>query len=412
MSQRPLLIVVVLAVIGVVAVLLTRAREEKKPVPVAVQATATPVAVAAVPSPMATRAPERRVVRTETYFEPLDDQQINGQQAAAAAARYRKAARYPRTSRPLEDGLDPIANTRIPPVDREGDAKHPEPRLIVYPSVTNFEAPGEVLLYAEVFELRMAPDRGEDGRGPERERPRQFRVGASSVRGVLQTMDGVVIAPLVFRDDGTHGDAQANDDYFTATYTPDPDKPKEFHGQYQVVAQAVPNKGPELTASTTFVYSVSIAHLTGNYRDSIVNGNLQIDAEIQVEEPGHFRVESTLVRTKDATMITYGYGEGDLDVGAHWLPITYAGLAFHDMKADGPYSMFSTMLSTIDPNGSRESDVVPNAHTTKPYKMTDFSDQPFNDPEYLRKAEYYENLARQRAAEEKSRGSQGAQGSR
>ncbi|MEO7435725.1 MAG: hypothetical protein ABI080_09585, partial [Candidatus Binatia bacterium] len=60
--------------------------------------------------------------------------------------------------------------------------------------------------------------------------------------------------------------------------------------------------------------------------------------------------------------------------------------------------MFSTMLSTIDANGAQESDVVPNAHTTKPYKVGDFGNQPFNDPEYTQKAEYYENLARSKGA--------------
>ena len=394
MSRRPLLILAVLAVAGLLAALLMRrAPEEKKPVPVAVQATA--VAVAAAPQP--TRSPQRSIVRTETAFEPIDDAQITGDQAKAAAARYRKAARYPRTSRPLEEGLDPIATTRIPKVDHEGDGRR-EPRLLAYPALTNFEAPGEVVIYAEVVELRMAPDRGERGRDQERERLKQFRIGAQSIRGVLQTNDGVTIAPLQFHDDGTHGDAQPNDDYFTATYTPDPDAPKAFRGQYQVLVQAQPDKGPELTTTTSFVYSVQIAHLTGHYRDAIVDGNLQIDAELEVEEAGRFRIESTLIRTVDAKMITYGYGEADLGIGTHWVPLTYYGLNFHDMKADGPYSMFSTMLSTIDANGAQESDVVPNAHTTKPYKVAEFGKQPFNDPEYTQKAEYYENLARSKGA--------------
>jgi hypothetical protein len=391
MSQRSLLIVGVLAAVGLVAMLLTRpAPEAPKPVPVAVAPTAaaTPVAGAAAP----TASPRRSEVRTETYFEPVDESSLTAQQAAAAAARYRKAARYPRTSRPLEDGLDPIAKTRSPKVDFDGDAKHPEPRLLAYPSITNFEAPSDVVIYAQIVELRMAPDRGEDGRGPERDRLKQFRIGARAMRGVLQTMDGVMVAPLQFHDDGTHGDAQANDDFFTATYTPDPDKPSELRGQYQVLVQADPDDGPELSASTTFGYSVQIAHLTGNYRDAIVNGNLQIDAEIEVEEAGEFRVESTLVTTKDAKMIGYGYGQATLEPGTHWIPITYYGLIFHDMKADGPYSMFSTMLSTVDPNGAQESDVVPNAHTTKAYAVSDFGDQPFNDPEYMEKAEHYDAL--------------------
>jgi hypothetical protein len=247
------------------------------------------------------------------------------------------------------------------------------------------------------MELQMA--KSSDEGKPERERRKQLRTGARSVRGVLQTMDGVMVAPLVFRDDGTHGDAQPNDDYFTATYTPDPDHPNDFRGQYQAVVQAESLKGDTLTATTTFVYSVQIAHLTGQYRDSIVDGNLQIEAEVEVEEPGKFRVEGTLVTTVDAKMLGYGYAEADLEPGTHWMPMIYSGLIFHDMKAPGPYSLFSVMLSTLGGDVSQESDVVPNAHTTKAYKVEEFTAQPFNDPEYLAKAAYYEELARKKKAQ-------------
>ncbi len=367
-----------------------RAAPEPAPAPVvAAKPSPTPIALAVDRTP----EPEREVIRTETYFEPVDEAKITPEQAAAAATRYRKAARFPRTSRPLEDGLDPIARSRHPKVDYDGDEKHPEPRLLAYPSITSFEAPGDVVIYAEVVELRMAEVRDDDGK-PGRERLQQFRTGARSMRGVLQTMDGVVVSQLAFRDDGTHGDAQPDDDYFTATFTPDPDRPSEFRGQFQVVVQAESLKGDTLTASTSFVYSVQIAHLTGKYRDSIVDGNLQIEAEVAVEEAGKFRVEGTLVTKADAKMITYGYGEADLGPGTHWIPIIYYGLNFHVMKAAGPYSMFSVILSTMGGDVAQESDVVPNAHTTKAYAIDDFGDEPFNDPEYMQKADYYDNLAK------------------
>ncbi len=391
-SRRPLLIAVLVAVAGLAAALLMRrAPEPPPPVPVVAKATATPVAVAAAPEP--TRAPERRVVRTETYFEPLDDRTLTGEQAKAAAARYRNAARFPRNSRPLEDGLDPINTSRMPKVDFEGDEKHPEPRLLAYPSITSFQAPGDVVIYAEVVELRLTESMGDDGKAG-RERLQSLRTGARSMRGILQTPQGTMVGPLAFHDDGTHGDAQADDDFWTATFTPDPDRPNEFRGEFQAVVQAESLKGDELTATTSFVYSVQIAHLTGQYRDSIVDGNLQIEAEVEVEEAGSFRLESTLVTTKDAKMISYGYGEATLGPGTHWVPMVHYGLNFHVMKAPGPYSVWSVMLSTLGGTVPQESDVVPNPHTTKAYAVEDFGDQPFNDPEYMQKAEYYDDLAK------------------
>ena len=395
MSRRPLLIIVVLlALAGALFAIFGGRAPAPPPPPPPPKATATPEPEVEVkPSP----GPAREIVRTETYFEPLDDGKITAEQAAAAAAKYRKAARFPRSSRPLDDGLDPIATSRAPKVDFEGDAKHPEPRLLAYPSITSFESPGDVVIYAEVVELRMAEAYDEDGKRG-RERLQQFRTGARAMRGVLQTLDGVTVGPLAFHDDGSHGDATGADDLWTATFTPDPDRPNDFRGQYQAVVQAESLKGDTLDATTTFVYSVQIAHLTGRYRDAIVDGNLQIEAELEVEEAGQFRVEATLVTTSNAKMIGYAHAEADLQPGTHWVPLVYYGLIFHDMKAPGPYSLFSVMLSTLGGPVPQESDVVPNAHTTKAYAIDDFGNEPFNDPELMQRADYYDQQAKAKGA--------------
>ena len=97
------------------------------------------------------------------------------------------------------------------------------------------------------------------------------------------------------------------------------------------------------------------------------------------------------------TTLLLGYAYADADVAPSattWIPLTYYGLIFHDMKAPGPYSLFSTMLSTLDSDVAQESDVVPNAHTTKAYKVDEFGSQPFNDPEYMQKAAHYDDLAK------------------
>jgi hypothetical protein len=59
------------------------------------------------------------------------------------------------------------------------------------------------------------------------------------------------------------------------------------------------------------------------------------------------------------------------------------------------------MLSTLGGDVAQESDIVPNAHTTKAYKIDDFGNQPFNDPEYMAKAEHFEEVARNRKAQGK-----------
>jgi hypothetical protein len=82
------------------------------------------------------------------------------------------------------------------------------------------------------------------------------------------------------------------------------------------------------------------------------------------------------------------------------VPLIYYGLIFHDMKAPGPYSLFSAMLSTVGTGPvAQESDVVPNAHTTKAYAVDEFGDAPFNDPEYMQKADYYDGVRRSKAGQ-------------
>src|ERR1041385_7609875 len=103
MSPRSLVVVAVLAVAGLLGILTTRRRAAPPPPPAVARATAVPnQKVETSPSP----APDARVVRPETYFAPIDETKITSAQAAAAAARYRERARYPRTSRPLENNLD------------------------------------------------------------------------------------------------------------------------------------------------------------------------------------------------------------------------------------------------------------------------------------------------------------------
>lgn len=366
-------------------------RTPSAPPPVVAKATPAPATVAVQPQP--TRSPARFVQRTETEL-PILDRTMTPAQAKAVAARYRQAAQYPRTSRPLTDGMDPIGQSRMPKVDPQWDDKHREAKLLAYPSMTAFEAPGDVVIYGEVVELHESEERAKaDDRGDRAPRLHQNRVAASAMRGVIQTADGRQVATLAFHDDGTHGDAQADDDFFAATYTPDPDRPDDFRGQFQVLVLAETPKGEEVTAQTEFVYNVQKAHLTRNYRDAIADGNLQIDVEVEVEEAGTFRVEGTLAATSDASMVGYARGEASLEPGRHWIPMVYWGRIFHTMKKDGPYLLWSVVLSTLGGPTPVESDVMPSAHTTGPYTVSDFDEKSFDDPEYTRKADEADAIA-------------------
>ncbi len=394
MSSRPLTISVVVVVVLVASFLWFRSPGPPPPAP-APAATAAPIAIA--PQPTSSPGGQRVAVPADPVLESVDESTITGAQAKAIAARYRELAKFPKTSRPLVDGMDPIAIGRSPKVDDKRPPNDPTAKLIVYPSNTSFESPGEVVIYAELVEIQ-ANERAmeEDSRGDRPPKHRHARVAAKELRGEILGANGAPVTALVFRDDGTNGDAQAADFFYTATYTPDPDEPTAFRGTFDVNAIAVSSDGDTLNATNTFKYTVQKAHLTGSYRDSLVNGNLQLDAEVEVEEAGQFYLEGTLVTQKDAKMVGYAYADVTLAEGRHWVPLPFYGLIFHQMKATGPYQLFSVTLATVENGAPQHADVIPAAHTTGPYEVSQFTEAPFNDPDRLRLAEYFEGLARAR----------------
>jgi hypothetical protein len=339
--------------------------------------------------PAATRSPMHYTLGSESEV-PMDGK-LTPQQAAAAADLLRRSARFPPTSRGIEDNIDPISRSHASKPARSGPPSSDHPVLIAYPAVPDVEAPGDVMLYAEVV-LRESLD-NEELRRHERD-AREDRVGASGIRGEIRNEAGKPVATVQFRDDGQGGDAEPNDRFFTAVFTPDPDKPKEFRGPFRVIVTADTLDGDTLKVTTGFTYSVPTAHLTGKYRDKIVDGSLLIEAEVAVEEAGRYQLEGTLA-SPDANMIGHAHEIVTLEPGTTWIPLKFYGLMFRDRKVDGPYTLWSVVLSTIGDDGTQQSDVAPAAHTTAAYKASEFSDREYGDPEKLERADRLQAVADQ-----------------
>ncbi len=392
-SRRELLIATAIVVVALVVGFVWMSRRSPEETAPAQRVAAAPQRTAAVAvGPTAASTPQRYTIRTESVIEiPAG---MTPEQAKATAARYRRLARFPRTSRPIEDGIDPIAADRSAKWERSGSPKERGPHLIVFTTDTSYEAPATIVIHAQVVQME-----GKEERKQREGDPQEVRVEARAIQGEVRGPNGAPAATIEFRDDGKENDAQADDRFFTASLTPDPDRPDAFRGQHTVEVTALAGSGEELTATTGFFYGVPTAHLTGQYRDSIVDGHLRIEAEVVVEEAGQFQLEGTLVTTANAEMLAYARHVASLTPGTTWIPLTYYGLILRERKADGPYSLFAVTLSRVGNDGLEETDVIPNAHTTRAYAVTDFSDQPFNDPEYLAAADRLDAIAQGRAAQ-------------
>ncbi len=329
--------------------------------PIVPAAAATPAVLAAPPS--ASPSPLRRTVRTETEVAPAGMLPEVGSISASTARDYRHRARFPRSSQPIEDGVDPVARDREVTRGKSVGPEGTDPTLVVWPERTGFEAPDAIVIFAYLIR---------DER----------KVDPKTLRGEIRTQQGGVLAALDFRDDGTGGDATANDLVYTAVVAPGPERAADFKGAQLVEAEAEIANGETRVATTGFLYSVPLAHLTGRYRDEIVDGSLVVSAELAVHAAGRFHLEATLAET-DGTPLGWAQSAQVLEAGTAWMPLTYWGLMFRERGVPGPYVLATVALSTTGEMPNQKNDVVVNAHRTQAYDVASFSERRYDDPDLM-----------------------------
>jgi hypothetical protein len=284
--------------------------------------------------------------------------------ARSAAEDYRRRARYPRSSRPLDDGPDPLERDReVSRISQRGPAGE-DPALTVYPLASGFEDPEPAVLYAYL---------AVDG----------TRIPARAIRGTIVTEDLQPIGEIEYRDDGTGGDAVANDRVYTAVFLPGPEAVPELSRSYMVRVVATTRSDDERRAATSFLYSHPHAHLTGHYRDAVVNGSLEIGVEVEVAEAGRFHVEATLYGPDGTRKVAWAQAAGELQPGRHWMAIPFYGLILQERGIAGPYLVRWVALSTTTQMPNAKNRLSEANYRTAPYDLGAFTDQPFNDPDLL-----------------------------
>ncbi len=285
--------------------------------------------------------------------------------AGRAAADYRERARFPSWSRPIPDGRDLLLEERTP----EPATSLPRsalPSLVVEMAKTGFVSPEPVQLRAML--------RGEGSPIP-----------APDLRGEIRDVEDRFVAELAFRDDGLRGDEEARDHIYTARLDPGED----WRGAYLVSVVATTPEGDPRSVTSGFLYSVPLAGLTGRYRDEVVDGNLRIEAEIEVQQASRFHLEMTL-SDATGTPCAWGQAASSLVPGRHWLPVTIYGLALREGRHDGPYTLRSVSLTTVDGIPNQKSELVRDAHQTRAYVAGDFHADPYDDPALLETADRLE----------------------
>lgn len=320
------------------------------------------------PTPLA--APE--LDRDETVAATMPSEK-----AREVAADLRHKARFPPTSRRIEDNIDPLVQTRTVKEKLSPPGEGRKPTLVVFASALNYEAPNPIILYARFI----------------REHPNDWSPRTDAeIAGELRNADDVMLAQVDLRDDGQDRDIEARDGVFTAQLTPASEGIEQWNGLIRVEIWGQTADGDRRSAKTHFYYGAASARLTGNYRDQLTDRHLQVLAEIDVEEAGQYRLEATLSGSQG--LLAWAENTVQLEPGIRWLPLTFWGLALREANEPGPYRLSSIALSNVSDDPPQLSDAISTNYQTAAYKPQDFSDARYDDPQLLERAERIENPAR------------------
>ena len=76
-----------------------------------------------------------------------------------------------------------------------------------------------------------------------------------------------------------------------------------------------------------------------------MDGHLQLLAEIDVKEPGEYRLEATLSGSQG--LLAWAENTVLLEPGIKWMPLTFWGLALREANEPGPYKLSSIALANM-----------------------------------------------------------------
>jgi len=365
-----------LAALGVLAALALLAlflRGSSAVVPTADHQNPAPAATAAAPAAPQPPPPAATLAMGVTAAAGRPRAMLpEGGLARNAAEDYRRRARYPRSSSPLAaPDDDPIVRERVVNPVRSRGPNNEEPSLTVYPARVGFETPEPAVVHAFLAS------------GDE-------KVAARSVRAAVTTDRFEPAGELEYRDDGAEGDAIAVDHVYTAVFVPGEEASARPATSYMVRVVATTRGNEERIAATSFLYSFPDAQLTGAYRDAVVDGSLQVQAEVGVTAPGRFHLEATLYDASGAQALGWAQTALELPEGSHWMTLSFYGLILRERGVDGPYLLRHVALSTASTMPNAKNRLADGAHVTAAYAAARFTDASYDDPDLLDAADRVE----------------------
>lgn len=295
-----------------------------------------------------------------------------GKLASETAKEYRERARFPESSRALqqEEG-DPIREKRAATRQTRRGPDGAEPVLSVWAEKVSFERPQPVDLHASLEGKEKAV------------------ALATEMTGEIADASGAIVATVTYLDNGQGADRRAGDGIFSARLEMPKGLDDALATSFMVRVKARMLDGDLREAAGGFLYSAPAAHLTGRYRDRIQDGNLVIAAELDVAEAGRFHLAGTLY-SMAGEPIGWAQAAAKLAPGRQWIELSYYGLIFHDRNVAGPFRLGTLALSTTSAMPNALNDLVENAHVTRSYRLSQMRREPFGEAGLIESAKRLE----------------------
>lgn len=202
--------------------------------------------------------------------------------------------------------------------------------------------------------------------------------------------------PPEYNDNGTGKDKQSGDGIITFSWRPGSNT-RIYWGQLALKVQfKVEDK--IVNSKLQFFSTPQVpAIFTGNFQENIVNGSLEIKAELNVKKSGHYIIEANLFHEGTDEPIHWVYYNGQLKSGMRDIPLLFYGKIFHDVGLEGQYVLkdlrgyrnnvpfnIDDMAKIAEGEINVEENDEPHRefirsmvseYTTKKYSLKDFSNQ-------------------------------------
>lgn len=301
---------------------------------------------------------------------------------ATALTMFREWSAYPPNSRPIDDSHEDVASPfaiTAAEVPLGGGSRPVSCRL---QPLRHTVVPGEVQLV--VLQCR---------RGSERDGLPESRPALALVIEAVEVQPGVA-----FVDDGSAGDAAAGDRVYTLAVPIPATAPPGLRALTARARIASPEAGDPAGAQTfaaTFAVAPRApAGFTGRFHDRVEDGSLIVEAELDVGEPGRYRLLANL--EAGGALIAYAKEDRDLVPGRQVVPFLFFGKILRDAMVAGPLRVTNVRGHRFGPTDEPLAPLA-RAHETQPYAAAAFSPREWQSDYKRERLAELEALARSEA---------------